>query len=46
MTSERALEPGLEATVRETVTEVMTAGAVGFGDVAVLATPTVLALVE
>jgi fluoroacetyl-CoA thioesterase len=37
---------GLEATVEEMVTEGMTAVAVGSGDVPVLATPTVLALVE
>jgi len=37
---------GLEATVEERVTEGMTASAVGSGDVPVLATPAVLALVE
>jgi len=40
------LEPGLEATVEETVTEGMTAEALGSGDVPVLGTPAVLALVE
>jgi fluoroacetyl-CoA thioesterase len=40
------LEPGLEATFRHTVTEADTAAAVGSGEVPVLATPRVLALVE
>ncbi|HEY3036682.1 MAG TPA: thioesterase, partial [Streptosporangiaceae bacterium] len=40
------LEPGLEGTVERTVTEEMTAGALGSGDVPVLGTPGVLALVE
>jgi fluoroacetyl-CoA thioesterase len=40
------LEPGLEATLRYTVTEADTAAAVGSGDVPVLATPRVLALAE
>jgi fluoroacetyl-CoA thioesterase len=40
------LEPGLEATIEETVTEAMTAEALGSGDVPVLGTPAVLALVE
>ncbi len=40
------LEPGLEATVEETVTEDMTAPRLGSGDVPVLGTPAVLALVE
>lgn len=40
------LEPGLEATVEETVTEEMTAERLGSGDVPVLGTPAVLALVE
>jgi predicted thioesterase len=40
------LEPGLEATVEETVTEAMTAELLGSGDVPVLGTPAVLALVE
>ncbi len=40
------LEPGLRATVEETVTEGMTATALGSGDVDVLATPAVLALAE
>lgn len=39
-------EPGLRATVAETVTEDHTAERVGSGDVAVYATPGVLALVE
>jgi fluoroacetyl-CoA thioesterase len=39
-------EAGLEATVEQVVTEAMTAGALGSGDVAVLATPAVLALAE
>jgi predicted thioesterase len=40
------LEPGAEATVEETVTEEMTAARLGSGDVPVLGTPAVLALVE
>jgi fluoroacetyl-CoA thioesterase len=40
------LQPGLEATVREMVDEATTASSVGSGDVPVLATPAVLALVE
>jgi fluoroacetyl-CoA thioesterase len=40
------LEPGLEGVVERTVTEDMTATALGSGDVAVLGTPAVLALVE
>jgi predicted thioesterase len=40
------LETGLEATVEETVTEAMTAERLGSGDVPVLGTPAVLALVE
>jgi predicted thioesterase len=40
------LEPGLEATVEERVTEAMTAERLGSGDVPVLGTPAVLALVE
>jgi fluoroacetyl-CoA thioesterase len=40
------LEPGLAATVRQVVGEDDTAEAVGSGDVAVLATPVVLTLVE
>ncbi len=40
------LEPGLEATVEENVTEEMTAERLGSGDVPVLGTPAVLALVE
>jgi predicted thioesterase len=40
------LEPGLEATVEERVTEAMTADALGSGDVPVLGTPAVLALAE
>jgi predicted thioesterase len=40
------LEPGLEATVEETVTGEMTAERLGSGDVPVLGTPAVLALVE
>jgi fluoroacetyl-CoA thioesterase len=41
-----ALEPGLEAAFRYTVTEADTAAAVGSGEVPVLATPRVLALAE
>ena len=40
------LEPGLEATVEESVTEEMTAERLGSGDVPVLGTPAVLLLVE
>jgi fluoroacetyl-CoA thioesterase len=40
------LEPGRQATVEETVTESMTARSLGSGDVPVLGTPAVLALVE
>ena len=40
------LEPGRQATVEETVTEDMTADRLGSGDVPVLGTPVVLALVE
>lgn len=40
------MEPGLEATVEERVTEEMTAERLGSGDVPVLGTPAVLALVE
>jgi fluoroacetyl-CoA thioesterase len=40
------LEPGRQATVEETVTEGMTADRLGSGDVPVLGTPAVLALVE
>jgi fluoroacetyl-CoA thioesterase len=40
------LEPGSRATVEETVTEEMTAERLGSGDVPVLGTPAVLALVE
>lgn len=40
------LEPGRQATVEETVTEEMTAPELGSGDVPVLGTPAVLALVE
>lgn len=40
------LEPGHQATVEETVTEDMTADRLGSGDVPVLGTPAVLALVE
>jgi fluoroacetyl-CoA thioesterase len=41
-----ALEPGLEAAFRYTVTEADTAAALGSGEVPVLATPRVLALAE
>jgi fluoroacetyl-CoA thioesterase len=41
-----ALEPGLEAAFRYTVTEADTAAAVGSGEVPVLATPRALALAE
>ena len=40
------IEAGLEATVEEIVTESMTASALGSGDVPVLGTPAILALVE
>ena len=40
------LEPGSEATVEERVTEAMTAERLGSGDVPVLGTPAILALVE
>lgn len=40
------LEPGRQATVEETVGEDMTAERLGSGDVAVLGTPAILALVE
>ena len=40
------LEPGRQATVEETITEDMTADRLGSGDVPVLGTPAVLALVE
>jgi fluoroacetyl-CoA thioesterase len=40
------LEPGLEASVEETVNEAMTAERLGSGDVPVLGTPAILALVE
>ena len=40
------LEPGLEATVEERVTDAMTAAALGSGDVPVLGTPAVVALAE
>jgi fluoroacetyl-CoA thioesterase len=40
------LEPGRQATVEETVTESMSAPSLGSGDVPVLGTPAVLALVE
>jgi fluoroacetyl-CoA thioesterase len=40
------LAPGLEAPFRYTMTEADTAATVGSGDVAVLATPRVLALAE
>jgi predicted thioesterase len=40
------LETGLEATVEETVTDEMTSERLGSGDVPVLGTPAVLALVE
>jgi len=39
-------EPGLRATVAETVTEDLTAERIGSGDVEVLATPAVLTFVE
>ena len=40
------IQPGLEETVQETVTLEMTASELGSGDVKVLATPALLALVE
>ncbi|MDP9340872.1 MAG: thioesterase [Actinomycetota bacterium] len=40
------LEPGLQGTVERTVTKDMTATALGSGDVPVLGTPAVVALVE
>lgn len=40
------IQPGLEETVQETVTPEMTASRMGSGDVDVLGTPAVLALVE
>jgi fluoroacetyl-CoA thioesterase len=40
------IEPGLQGTVQETVTEGMTAEHLGSGDVPVLGTPAVLAMVE
>ena len=40
------IRPGLEATIEETVAEAMTALSLGSGDVPVLGTPAVLALVE
>lgn len=40
------LEPGLEATVEETVSEEMTAERLGSGNVPVLGTPAILAMVE
>lgn len=40
------LKPGLQATVEETVTGAMTAEGLGSGDLPVLGTPAVLALVE
>jgi fluoroacetyl-CoA thioesterase len=40
------LEPGASAEVEETVTEAMTAERLGSGDVPVLGTPAVLALIE
>lgn len=40
------IEPGLEETAQDTVTEDMTAERLGSGDVPVLGTPAVLALVE
>lgn len=40
------LEPGLNETAQETVTEEMTARSLGSGDVDVLATPALVALVE
>ena len=40
------LEPGLEETVQETITPEMSAASLGSGDVQVLGTPSLLALVE
>jgi fluoroacetyl-CoA thioesterase len=40
------IEPGLEENAQETVTQAMTAESLGSGDVPVLGTPAVLALVE
>jgi fluoroacetyl-CoA thioesterase len=40
------LEPGLQATVEETVTEEMTAERLGSGDVPVLGTPVLVAMIE
>ena len=40
------MEPGLESTIEDTVTERMTAAALGSGDVPVLGTPAVLSLAE
>jgi fluoroacetyl-CoA thioesterase len=40
------LEPGLQATVEETVTEEMTAERLGSGDVPVLGTPALMAMIE
>ncbi|HEX2031820.1 MAG TPA: hotdog domain-containing protein [Actinomycetota bacterium] len=40
------IAPGLEETAQQTVTEDMTAAEIGSGDVPVLGTPAVLALVE
>ncbi len=45
-TGSKELRPGLQATVEETVTEEMTAERLGSGDVPVLGTPALLALVE
>jgi fluoroacetyl-CoA thioesterase len=46
VTPEDTLSEGLEGVTQESVTEPMTADRVGSGDVRVLATPMVLALVE
>jgi fluoroacetyl-CoA thioesterase len=46
VTSEDTLSQGLEGLTQESVTEAMRADRVGSGDVGVLATPMVLALVE
>ena len=40
------ISPGLDETLQETVTEDMTAASLGSGDVAVLGTPALVALVE
>ncbi len=40
------IQPGLEETLQETVTPEMTASELGSGDVSVLGTPAILALVE